>query len=123
MTRILVTGGRNFEDKAFVFAVLDRLKEQHMSMSVIVGDARGVDAIAAKWAKRRGVPIETYYADWSAWGANAGPMRNARMLLQGDPQLVVAFPGGRGTADMIRRAERAGRRVVSAEEVLETDHV
>lgn len=123
MTRILVTGGRNFEDKDFVFEVLDKLKAQFMEIAIIVGDARGVDAFAAKWAKKRGVPIETYYADWRGYGAAAGPMRNASMLVQGDPQLIVAFPGGNGTADMVRRARRANRRVVFAHEVLETAHV
>ena len=30
------------------------------------------------------------------------------LLDEGKPDLVVAFPGGGGTADMILRAERAG---------------
>jgi hypothetical protein len=34
------------------------------------------------------------------------------MLGQGHPDLVVAFPGGRGTADMVRRANAAGVRVM-----------
>lgn len=34
------------------------------------------------------------------------------MLDEGKPHLVVAFPGGRGTADMIDRARSAGVRVM-----------
>lgn len=41
-------------------------------------------------------------------GKAAGPIRNQRMLDEGKPDLVVAFPGGRGTADMVRRAKAAG---------------
>ena len=41
-------------------------------------------------------------------------MRNARMLAEGKPDLVVAFPGGRGTADMVAQARKAGVRVVLA---------
>jgi hypothetical protein len=54
------------------------------------------------------VPIDVYVAQWKKHGRAAGPIRNQRMLDEGKPDLVVAFPGGRGTADMIRRAERAG---------------
>ena len=34
------------------------------------------------------------------------------MLDEGKPDLVIAFPGGRGTADMVRKANRAGVKVV-----------
>lgn len=37
----------------------------------------------------------------------AGPIRNSFMLALG-PDLVLAFPGGRGTADMVRQASEAG---------------
>jgi hypothetical protein len=30
------------------------------------------------------------------------------MIDGGKPDLVITFPGGRGTADMVRRAEKAG---------------
>jgi hypothetical protein len=34
------------------------------------------------------------------------------MLDEGKPDLVIAFPGGRGTADMVKKARRAGVEVV-----------
>ncbi len=46
-------------------------------------------------------------AKWETYGKAAGPIRNREMLLN-LPALVVAFPGGKGTADMVRQAERAG---------------
>jgi hypothetical protein len=33
------------------------------------------------------------------------------MLVYGKPQLVVAFPGGGGTANMVEQAEAAGVKV------------
>ena len=45
--------------------------------------------------------------EWAKFGKRAGPMRNARMLAEFNPELVIAFPGGRGTADMIARAKKA----------------
>ena len=68
----------------------------------------GADTLGAEWAKAQGIPCEVYMADWEGLGRKAGPIRNQRMLDEGKPDLVVAFPGGRGTADMVRRARSAG---------------
>ena len=53
-------------------------------------------------------------AEWDKYGVSAGPIRNQKMIDEGKPDLVFAFPGGRGTTDMIRRAAVAGIRVVRA---------
>ena len=45
-------------------------------------------------------------------GAAAGPVRNGEMLSRGKPDVVIAFPGGRGTANMCEQAMTAGVRVV-----------
>jgi hypothetical protein len=75
---------------------------------VIAGGARGADTLAVEWAKEREVMVEVYMAEWDQFGRKAGPIRNQRMLDEGKPDLVVAFPGGRGTAGMIALAEKAG---------------
>jgi hypothetical protein len=108
VTRILVCGGRNFCDVAFVRAHLDRLHREVLIGVVIEGDAPGVDRIAGYWARRNRIDNLKFKADWRAHGRAAGPLRNARMIAEGRPELVVAFPGGRGTADMTARARAAG---------------
>lgn len=55
-----------------------------------------------------------FRADWEQCGRQAGPLRNARMLAEGRPDAVIAFPGGKGTADMVRKARAAGLPVVEA---------
>ena len=52
-----------------------------------------------------GVVVEEFKADWDKFGRAAGPIRNAQMLREGKPDLVVAFPGGRGTANMVAQAK------------------
>ena len=59
---------------------------------VIVGGARGADTMAAEWATARSIPCLIYMADWSGLGPKAGPIRNQRMLDEGKPDLVIAFP-------------------------------
>lgn len=111
--RVLVTGGRNYNDSHRVYAVLDKLHAEAGIDCIIEGGARGADDLARRWAENvGGVPVETYEADWENQGTFAGPARNARMLAEGRPDLVIAFPGGRGTADMARKARKAGVQVV-----------
>lgn len=109
--RVLVCGGRDYTDSAAVFAELDALLQQHGTLAVIEGGARGADEFAQLWAKdnlRRGVELITVLALWEVHGRAAGPIRNQQMLDEQKPDLVLAFPGGRGTADMMRRARAAG---------------
>lgn len=108
--RILVCGGRHFSDKALVARELDALLRtaRNDCLRIIQGGATGADALARAWCFSRFIPYENYPADWSRHGKAAGPMRNQRMLDEGKPDLVLAFPGGRGTADMVQRARQAG---------------
>ena len=53
-----------------------------------------------------GVAVEAYPADWKAHGAAAGQIRNRQMLACGKPDVVVSFPGGSGTLDMVHKAKR-----------------
>jgi hypothetical protein len=71
------------------------------------GGARGVDSFAREWATTKHIGRWVCNAEWDKHGRSAGPRRNARML-EWKPDLVIAFPGGRGTADMVAKAEAAG---------------
>jgi hypothetical protein len=108
MTRVLVCGGRDYGDRATLYATLDRLHAEHHFAVLIAGGARGADTLAEQWAKDRSIPTEIYMADWKGQGRAAGPIRNQRMLTEGKPDLVVAFSGGKGTAGMMALARGAG---------------
>ena len=105
--RVLVCGGRDFYDGALLKRTLDDIVTE-LDVVVIHGGARGADSLASWWASTRGFSVEIYPADWNAHGSAAGPIRNQEMIDKGKPDLVVAFPGGKGTADMVRRAKAAG---------------
>lgn len=103
--RILVTGGRDYQDREKVFEALDRLHKEKGIACIIHGACpTGADRWADEWAKDRSVGVEAYEADWIRLGRWAGPERNQRMA-DAKPDGVVAFSGGRGTADMCRRAK------------------
>lgn len=106
--KILVCGGRDLSDSALVFRVLTPLLREKGVDRLVHGDATGADRIASSWAKSHNIPDIAYPADWETYGKAAGPIRNALVLAFEAPDLVVAFPGGRGTADMLFQATKAG---------------
>lgn len=106
MKRVLVTGGRNYRDRETVYRTLDALALTGGIAEVIHGAATGADALAHQWCMSREVQVVRCPADWKQHGNAAGPIRNRAMLAH-RPDLVVAFPGGKGTADMVKQARRA----------------
>lgn len=114
--RVLVCGSRTFSDRTIVWAALGGLDTKD-SITVIHGNANGADVLGGEWACRPNrIPaatVEAYPADWTKHGKAAGPIRNQQMLVEGRPDIVLAFvdkplAASRGTADMVRRAKRDG---------------
>lgn len=114
--RVLVCGGRDFNDSGFVMTELDHLNSEHRFTMVIHGAAPGADSLADIWAQSRHIKQTPFPADWKAHGRAAGPLRNRQMLTEGRPDLVVAFPGGRGTAHMVKLAQEANVPVIEVKE-------
>lgn len=121
---IVVTGGRDFNDRAAVFLALGLLHKQFPITELIEGGASGVDNLCKQWAQLHGIPVRSCQAAWDdltvpgavvkqgkhgGYNAVAGHQRNQAML-EGEPRPTygVVFPGGRGTADMHRRMLKAG---------------
>jgi hypothetical protein len=113
--RVLVCGGRDFNDASLVYSTLSELQRERGPISVLIhGAATGADTLAAAWGNDylgRSC-VHHYPAEWLKHGKAAGPIRNQQMLDEGKPDIVIAFPGGRGTADMVRRAMAAGIEVL-----------
>jgi hypothetical protein len=108
--RILVCGGRDFNDSALLSKVLSQ--HSNKDSVIIQGEAQGADYLARVWAVQNNLPFESYLANWKKYGKRAGYIRNVQMLNEGKPNLVIAFPGGKGTQMMINLAEAAGVPVV-----------
>jgi hypothetical protein len=126
--RVLVCGGRTYgiipdgcppdqsrywrersaRERFFLRETLDVFHQGQPIDVLIHGGAKGADSIAGLWAAQRNIRVDVFKADWKALGKRAGPVRNARMLFEGKPDLVVAFPGGIGTLNMISQAKAAG---------------
>lgn len=102
--KILVCGGRDFRDDVYVDEVLHHYLD--IVTMIIHGGARGADTLAGYWAGDHDIPCLRVPAKWQK-GKAAGYIRNKQMLTYG-PDLVIAFPGGRGTANMVQLAKESG---------------
>ena len=105
----LICGGRDFADFDMLSCAMgDLVRTYGMPAAMVHGAASGADTLAARWAERFAITVHAMPADWQAHGRAAGPIRNQAMLDKHKPALVVAFPGGKGTADMVDRARKSG---------------
>jgi hypothetical protein len=124
MTRVVVFGGRHFDDVATLWRVLD---DQHASTPFSFGmdgasdDVTrkyiGADFWAWQWGLARRIPWKRFHAEWSRLGVAAGPIRNKRMRDEGRPDLGIAFPGGKGTASMAGLLHEAGIEVINVAQI------
>lgn len=105
--RVLVCGGRDYWDRCRIFEILDIAHDANPIVMLITGNAKGADKLSTEWARERKVPFQVFAAEWKTLGPKAGPIRNQRMLDEGKPHMVIAFPGGIGTRDMVSRADNA----------------
>lgn len=107
---MLVCGSRDWTDRAMLDRILDKLAAVLRVETIIEGEQRGADIMAKEWARSRGVPFAPYPAEWSRYSKAAGRKRNQRMLDEGRPDLVVAFPlpASVGTWHMAEIALAAG---------------
>ena len=114
--RLLVCGGRGFSDRHFLFSKLDEFDKTRVVDILIHGACHlgGADALAHDWAMKHGVWVVAFPVMHHLDGPwpGAGPRRNERMLRDGRPNVVMAFKGGRGTADMMRQARAWGIEVI-----------
>lgn len=125
ITRVLVCGGRDYNNKDKLFRIMDELCDKYGWITepsedgnylplvhVISGKARGADTLAIDWAAVNWCPWTEYPAQWDTYGRSAGYIRNQQMLDEGQPDFVVAFPGGKGTEMMVKIARKAGVPVI-----------
>lgn len=134
--RLIVAGGRDFQDRAVLDAAIERAISdyapaellQQLSeaspygpLQIISGGARGADLLGEQWAAERDVPVQRFPARWDdlkaegavvrtkngrTYNANAGFARNLEMARNADAVLVM--PGGNGTDHMVRVALEQG---------------
>ena len=80
---------------------------------VVSGHSGAADFAGEAWARKRGIPIKLFPADWKEYGKNAGPIRNERMAEYADALVALWDGQSRGTANMIQNAKRYGLMILT----------
>ncbi len=108
MFRVIVAGSRDFHDYSIVEEKLDYLFSNRKPDSIVCGGARGADELGAEYAKKHGIKVDLFPADWDTYGKSAGYIRNTEMAK--NAEALVAFWDGksRGTAHIIETAKAHG---------------
>lgn len=116
---ILVCGGREFVDREIVYKTLDAITKDpgqelpRPGLTLAHGACpRGADRLADDWCRENGIAPVVFPARWTTEGRGAGVIRNKRMLDTMKPHVVLAFPGGNGTRNMVERAQKAAYPIV-----------
>lgn len=99
--RLLVVGSRSINDYNFVQERLDyflsKIREEY-EIEIVSGGAKGVDALAERYAKEKGYELKVFPADWNTYGNRAGYIRNEEMhryIAELENRGVVAFWDGK----------------------------
>lgn len=107
---------RNEFDRILETACIQGIKRGD-KVGIIHGNAKGADTHASTFVRDRrwtspllhGKVFEIPYpADWGRYKKAAGHIRNREMLIDGAPDIVLSFPGGSGTANMVKISREAG---------------
>ena len=106
-TLVAVTGGKDYQDHAKIWATLDKVLKKHPDMVLIHGGAPGAERIAAQWAEARERPQIVFKPDWNAH-KKAAPFRRNDKILDLLPAGVVAFPGSGISENLTDKAEQMG---------------
>lgn len=108
--KVIIAGPRDFFDAhELELAIADARKEGIEITEVVCGKAKGVDTLGEEWAKRNGVPVAEFPANWNKLGKAAGSIRNAQMANYGEALIALSYVSpSRGTFDMIQQAKKQG---------------
>jgi YspA, cpYpsA-related SLOG family len=114
---ILICGSLDWNDFPTIKKYLEEVKNQSQAVITIIhGGCKGADSIGGYLAQQLGFQVRVFKADWNKYGKAAGPIRNQQMLVEGSPNLVVAFhndlENSKGTLDMVSRARKAEIKVL-----------
>ena len=110
--KVVITGGRDFNEKKYIHEQLDKIHSETPITLLVQGNAIGADILSGMWATKNKIKMLTVKADWDKFGNKAGLIRNIEMADMYDYDMVIAFPGGRGTAHMIEYCESRNMNII-----------
>ncbi|KYG76922.1 DUF2493 domain-containing protein [Roseivirga spongicola] len=109
--KVIIAGGRTFNDYEMLKAVCKAALQHKKDIEVVSGTANGADKLGERYAKENGLKLTQFPADWNRYGKSAGYKRNREMALYADA--LIAFWDGKskGTKHMIDLAKKSALQI------------
>ena len=129
-SRIIICGGRHFDDYETLEKVVDKviseLKLTSQEIEIVSGNCQGTDLLGELYAEKHELKCTVFPAKWKKFGKAAGPIRNSEMIdyiSDSENPIVIAFvgPNSKGTMDTVKKGKKAGFTVFKIEYELEDD--
>lgn len=105
--KVVVAGGRYFNDYDLLKNKLDRLLTNYLPhVEIVSGGAPGADYLGERYAAENGLKLKIFPADWATYGKAAGPIRNHEMSCYCDGVVLFWDGTSRGTKNMMDCAKK-----------------
>ncbi len=111
MTKVIIAGGRDFDDYNKLCQVCDEFLKDHNKVEIVSGAYKGADLLGERYAAENNYSIKQFPANWRRYGKSAGLKRNTEMAAYADT--LIAFWDGKskGTKHMIELAKQKGLKI------------
>ena len=121
--KVLISGSRKLDDNN-TYTQLEKLLNTLRPTHILHGGAKGVDALADRYATENQLPKTVIKPDYQNRGRHAPLIRNTELVEKAD-KVICVYAADRirkgGTGDTYRKAKRAGK--LAAELIPETNHL
>ncbi|MHB1107262.1 MAG: DUF2493 domain-containing protein [Lutibacter sp.] len=111
MIKVIIAGGRNFEEFDKLCQVCDEFLQDQDNIEIVSGAYKGTDLLGERYAVERNHQIKQFPADWRRYGKSAGLKRNNEMAAYADALIAFWDAKSKGTKNMIDLAKQAGLKV------------
>ena len=79
---------------------------------IISGGARGIDTLAASYARENGIPLRVFLPDYQMYGRGATHIRNRQIIEACDRVLAIWDGKSKGTLSSMNYARKLGRELI-----------
>jgi hypothetical protein len=112
MVKVGISGSRTIIDKDLVFSTLDfylsRFLEDKDNLTIVHGNAIGVDYLANDWAREKGIKTEIYEPEYDKYPPKYAPIKRNQQIIDVSDYLIAITTGSSGTASTLKMAQKKG---------------
>jgi len=104
--KVIIAGSRHISDSEELEKLIKNTGWE--INEVVSGNCRGVDEMGEQWAEKQNIPVKQFMADWTAYGREAGELRNRDMAEYADGLILLWDGKSPGSSCMLRESAKAG---------------